>query len=158
MTHLLTWGAATHGQLGHGRKQRAPVSQPTNVATLAGRPLGGLSCGDFHSAVVAASPEAGLSDVHVVVVGEPMPVVGGARVAGPSLDEPPVIDIVRVLKHELGLERGEESLLATVDAACSELGIAMEGTLRERADACWRALNCPAASAVERRPSCGPVA
>lgn len=111
-----------------------------------------------HATVVAASPEAGLPDVHVVVVGEPMPVVGGARVAGPSLDEPPVIDIVRVLKHELGLERGEENLLATVDAACSELGIAMEGTLRERADACWRALNCPAASTVERRPSCGPVA
>lgn len=49
---LLTWGRATHGQLGHGRKQRADVAVPTAVAPLAGHPVVAVACGHFHTAVV----------------------------------------------------------------------------------------------------------
>ena len=51
-TGLYTWGRASNGQLGHGRKQRPDVLQPTSVHTLASRPLTQLACGHFHTAAV----------------------------------------------------------------------------------------------------------
>ena len=56
--HLFTWGRNTHGQCGHGRKQRQEVAAPTAVAAFAGRPLVSISCGHFHSAAVVASSPA----------------------------------------------------------------------------------------------------
>ena len=54
---LVTWGRATHGQLGHGRKQRNDLPQPTVVSQMQGRPIQGVACGHFHSAaVVEGSP------------------------------------------------------------------------------------------------------
>ena len=50
---LTTWGRATNGQLGHGRKQLTDVATPTAVAELKDRPLSSVACGNYHTVVVA---------------------------------------------------------------------------------------------------------
>ena len=55
---VLTWGAAAHGQLGHGRRQREEVRQPTAVGAFNGRPVLALSCSAFHSAAIVGDGSA----------------------------------------------------------------------------------------------------
>ena len=50
---------------------------------------------------------------------------------------PPLHDIVDALKRNLGLDGTWPEV---VDAACLQLGVAPTGSLQEKADACWRAM------------------
>ena len=50
---------------------------------------------------------------------------------------PPLRDIVDALKRNLGLDGTWPEV---VDAACLQLGVAPTGSLQEKGDACWRAM------------------
>ena len=50
---------------------------------------------------------------------------------------PPLHDIVDALKKNLGLDGTWPEV---VDAACLQLGVAPTGSLQEKADECWRAM------------------
>ena len=50
---------------------------------------------------------------------------------------PPLHDIVDALKRNLGLDGTWPEV---VDAACLQLGVAPTGSLQEKGDACWRAM------------------
>lgn len=80
---------------------------------------------------VAASIE-----VPQAVVVDGKPILQSPPIASGAL---PLIVLVRGLRTELGLS-SEESLAASIDAACGELGVSREGSLIERARACWNAI------------------
>ena len=67
------------------------------------------------------------------VVGEVMGTVVGESAREP----PPLHDIVDALKRNLALDGTWPEV---VDAACLQLGVAPTGSLQEKADACWRAM------------------
>ena len=77
-------------------------------------------------------------EVTGVVVGGSKPTLQSAH---PPSSAPPLVTLVRGLRTELGLS-SEESLAASIDAACRELGVPREGSLFERAQACWKAAGC----------------
>jgi hypothetical protein len=53
-------------------------------------------------------------------------------------EAPPLIEMVGVIKRELGLEG---TLAEVVAEACKQLGVSTEGkTLAEQATLCWRSL------------------
>ena len=52
-------------------------------------------------------------------------------------EPPPLHDIVDALKRNLGLDGTWPEV---VDAACLQLGVAPTGSLQEKGDACWRAM------------------
>ena len=60
-----------------------------------------------------------------------MSVVEAAR------EPPPLHDIVDALKQNLALDGTWPEV---VDAACLQLGVAPTGSLQEKGDACWRAM------------------
>ena len=60
-----------------------------------------------------------------------MSVVEAAR------EPPPLHEIVDALKRNLALDGTWPEV---VDAACLQLGVAPTGSLQEKADACWRAM------------------
>ena len=73
---------------------------------------------------------------------------GGSGKAVPAVEEtgtvveaggapPPLHDIVDALKRNLGLDGTWPEV---VDAACLQLGVAPTGSLQEKGDACWRAM------------------
>ena len=64
----------------------------------------------------------------------PMATVGESE---PSRAPPPLHEIVDALKQNLGLDGNFEEV---VDAACLQLGVSPTGSLQEKADACWRAM------------------
>jgi hypothetical protein len=69
---------------------------------------------------------------------EAEPIVTGTVVeAEPAREPPPLHDIVDALKKNLGLDGTWPEV---VDAACLQLGVAPTGSLQEKADACWRAM------------------
>ena len=51
---LYTWGAGSHGRLGHPRLARSCLTRPTPVAAFAGLPVAQVACGDWHSVALAA--------------------------------------------------------------------------------------------------------
>ena len=55
----------------------------------------------------------------------------------PAREPPPLHDIVDALKKNLGLDGTWPEV---VDAACLQLGVAPTGSLQEKADECWRAM------------------
>ena len=55
----------------------------------------------------------------------------------PACEPPPLHDIVDALKRNLGLDGTWPEV---VDAACLQLGVAPTGSLQEKGDACWRAM------------------
>ncbi len=55
----------------------------------------------------------------------------------PAREPPPLHDIVDALKQNLALDGTWPEV---VDAACLQLGVAPTGSLQEKADACWRAM------------------
>ena len=52
-------------------------------------------------------------------------------------EPPPLHEIVDGLKRNLGLDGNFEEV---VNAACLQLGVPPTGSLPEKADACWRAM------------------
>ena len=64
-------------------------------------------------------------------------VVGGTVVGEPAREPPPLHDIVDALKQNLALDGTWPEV---VDAACLQLGVAPTGSLQEKADECWRAM------------------
>ena len=59
-----TWGAGDHGMLGHGN--RTTVMAPKLVASLAKMKCTSISCGAFHTAIIACEPlELQLSWIHI---------------------------------------------------------------------------------------------
>ena len=70
--------------------------------------------------------------------GEAVPaVVETVGESGPACEPPPLHDIVDALKRNLGLDGTWPEV---VDAACLQLGVAPTGSLQEKGDACWRAM------------------
>ena len=70
--------------------------------------------------------------------GEAVPaVVETVGEAVPAREPPPLHDIVDALKRNLGLDGTWPEV---VDAACLQLGVAPTGSLQEKGDACWRAM------------------
>ena len=68
------------------------------------------------------------------------PVIQGAVVMGAvkeGTEPPPLHEIVDALKRNLGLDSNFEEV---VNAACLQLGVPPTGSLPEKADACWRAM------------------
>ena len=68
------------------------------------------------------------------------PVIQGAVVMGAvkeGTEPPPLHEICDALKRNLGLDGNFEEV---VNAACLQLGVAPTGSLPEKADACWRAM------------------
>ena len=63
--------------------------------------------------------------------------VMGTVVGEPAREPPPLHDIVDALKKNLGLDGTWPEV---VDAACLQLGVAPTGSLQEKADECWRAM------------------
>ena len=63
--------------------------------------------------------------------------VMGTVVGEPAREPPPLHDIVDALKRNLALDGTWPEV---VDAACLQLGVAPTGSLQEKADACWRAM------------------
>jgi hypothetical protein len=55
----------------------------------------------------------------------------------PAREPPPLHEIVDALKRNLGLDGNFEEV---VNAACLQLGVQPTGSLPEKADACWRAM------------------
>ncbi len=55
----------------------------------------------------------------------------------PAREPPPLHEIVDALKRNLGLDGNFEEI---VNAACLQLGVPPTGSLPEKADACWRAM------------------
>jgi alpha-tubulin suppressor-like RCC1 family protein len=51
---VFTWGSGEHGMLGHGSKQNYPA--PKQVMGLASLTAVHISCGAFHTAIIAAEP------------------------------------------------------------------------------------------------------
>ena len=64
-------------------------------------------------------------------------VTGTVVEAEPAREPPPLHDIVDALKQNLGLDGTWPEV---VDAACLQLGVAPTGSLQEKGDACWRAM------------------
>ena len=64
-------------------------------------------------------------------------VTGTVVEAEPAREPPPLHDIVDALKKNLGLDGTWPEV---VDAACLQLGVAPTGSLQEKADECWRAM------------------
>ena len=58
------------------------------------------------------------------------------------LDPPPLKEIADIFKAQLGIERST-NIADTVDQACRELGVPVQGTLIERATQGWHALGAP---------------
>ena len=67
------------------------------------------------------------------------PVVQGAVIQGvkEGTEPPPLHEICDALKRNLGLDGNFEEV---VNAACLQLGVPPTGSLPEKADACWRAM------------------
>ena len=67
------------------------------------------------------------------------PVVQGAVIQGvkAGTEPPPLHEICDALKRNLGLDGNFEEI---VNAACLQLGVPPTGSLPEKADACWRAM------------------
>ena len=63
--------------------------------------------------------------------------VMGTVVGEPAREPPPLHDIVDALKQNLGLDGNFQEV---VNAGCLQLGVAPTGSLPEKADACWRAM------------------
>ena len=55
----------------------------------------------------------------------------------PTREPLPLHEIVDALKRNLGLDGNFEEV---VNAACLQLGVAPTGSLPEKADSCWRAM------------------
>lgn len=92
-----------------------------------------------------AAAELPIDIVHATAVEMPMAVLvhggDGAAAAGgrSNTQPPPLVDLVRALRYELGL-KGDESLTESVDHACKELGVPLTGAILGKAHACWRVL------------------
>ena len=72
------------------------------------------------------------------VTPEAEPIMTGTVVeAEPAREPPPLHDIVDALKQNLALDGTWPEV---VDAACLQLGVAPTGSLQEKGDACWRAM------------------
>ena len=72
------------------------------------------------------------------VTPEAEPIMTGTVVeAEPAREPPPLHDIVDALKQNLGLDGNFQEV---VNAGCLQLGVAPTGSLQEKADACWRAM------------------
>ena len=68
------------------------------------------------------------------------PVVQGAVFMGAvkeGTEPPPLHEICDSLKQNLGLDGNFEEV---VNAACLQLGVPPTGSLQEKGDACWRAM------------------
>ena len=95
------------------------------------------------SEINAVTPEK-VSDVVRLVVharsatlGDAVDAELGTVVGEPAREPPPLHDIVDALKKNLGLDGTWPEV---VDAACLQLGVAPTGSLQEKADECWRAM------------------
>merc|ERR1719231_834859 len=81
---------------------------------------------------------------------EPAVVAAAVPVGVPTLDwrqdgaghgsSPPLVEIACTMRRELAL-KSSDTIVATIDAACGMLDVAVEGSLLDRAGGCWRALN-----------------
>ena len=78
-------------------------------------------------------------DYHLVVTlsGKAVPAVEETGTVEATDAPPPLHDIVDALKRNLGLDGTWPEV---VDAACLQLGVAPTGSLQEKGDACWRAM------------------
>ena len=78
-------------------------------------------------------------DYHLVVTlsGKAVPAVEETGTVVDTGAPPPLHDIVDALKRNLGLDGTWPEV---VDAACLQLGVAPTGSLQEKGDACWRAM------------------
>ena len=95
------------------------------------------------SEINAVTPEK-VSDVVRLVVharsatlGDAVDAELGTVVGEPAREPPPLHDIVDALKQNLGLDGNFQEV---VNAGCLQLGVAPTGSLQEKADACWRAM------------------
>ena len=96
----------------------------TAVQTLAhGKPIVVLKCTEPSGLTVDVGTDGVVRMRHV----------GVARAGAP----PPLHDIVDALKRNLGLDGTWPEV---VDAACLQLGVPPTGSLQEKGDACWRAM------------------
>ena len=69
---------------------------------------------------------------------EAEPIMTGTVVeAEPAREPPPLHDIVDALKQNLGLDGNFQEV---VNAGCLQLGVPPTGSLQEKGDACWRAM------------------
>jgi len=89
--------------------------------------------------VQACTPQASAVDVpcNMIVDGVAM------NATNHGTSPPPLFELVRVLRRELRLksEGSDGTLTASINTACTELGVPLEGALIERAHRCWRALD-----------------
>ena len=75
--------------------------------------------------------------MQVVPVEEPPAPGLEAGVRAGTVAPPPLHEICDALKRNLGLDGNFEEV---VNAACLQLGVPPTGSLPEKADACWRAM------------------
>ena len=62
---------------------------------------------------------------------------------GAAADAPPLLTMVEIFKHQLGLDT-KLNMQEVVEQACMQLGAdATQGNLVEKAQRCWVALGCP---------------
>lgn len=118
--------------------RRAPerVFQHPSAAQPAPRPA-------RQPAAAATMPAVELQSTVVVGQAVAYPVSWGGHLDCPAGDPPPLVDIVRVLRRELGLPESDP-MVVTIDTACEQLGVQSEGslddTLLSKGQRCWRAL------------------
>ena len=78
---------------------------------------------------------------------------GGKPPSEAARAPPPLHDIVDALKQNLALDGTWPEV---VDAACLQLGVAPTGSLQEKADACWRAMEGNACTSPRKDTACSP--
>lgn len=98
-------------------------------------------------AAPAPPPAAPQADLPAVVIAEavldiPSYPLASVGVAVAPTAMPPLTEVARILRHELGLKT-TDPLIVTIDEACHQLGVPATGNLRDKAEMCWRALGSP---------------
>lgn len=128
-----------------GKQSAAASSTASSLADEAPHmgevPMGSVQMGkpvQMSSAVPVANVVEAVP-VHVPVYSTSKP---GAGSSSSSQDPPPLKEIADIFKAQLGIERST-NIADTVDQACRELGVPVQGTLIERATQGWHALGAP---------------